>query len=145
VVAALVAFAVSLLRIYRRRRSRPSPPAPPILPRRALLAGFAGTLLLATAAQTGLFGIGLWEAVLAVLLSFVLAIVAARVSGETGITPIGAMGKITQLTYGLVTPGDVTANLMSANVTGGAAGQCADLMHDLRTGQIVGATPGFQI
>ncbi len=145
VVAALVAFAVSLLRVYRRRRSRPSPPAPPILPRRALLAGFAGTLLLATAAQTGLFGIGLWEAVLAVLLSFVLAIVAARVSGETGITPIGAMGKITQLTYGLVTPGDVTANLMSANVTGGAAGQCADLMHDLRTGQIVGATPGFQI
>ena len=57
-----------------------------------------------------------------------------RVTGETGITPIGALGKVTQLTFGLITPGNVAANLMTANVTGGAAGQCADLMTDLRTG-----------
>ena len=74
-----------------------------------------------------------------------LAVVAGRVSGETGITPIGAMGKITQLVYGVVTPGNVTGNLMSANITGGAAGQCADMLHDLRTGQIIGATPAFQV
>jgi uncharacterized oligopeptide transporter (OPT) family protein len=65
------------------------------------------------------------------------------VSGETGITPIGAMGKITQLGFGALTP-DVTTNLMAANVTGGAAGQCADLLHDLRTGQLVGARPENQ-
>jgi uncharacterized oligopeptide transporter (OPT) family protein len=79
------------------------------------------------------------------LLSYVLAVVAARVSGETGITPIGAIGKITQLTFGALTPGNVTANLMTANVSGGAAGQCADLLHDLRTGEIIGATPHFQV
>jgi len=66
-------------------------------------------------------------------------------SGETGITPIGAIGKITQLTFGVVTPGNMTANLMTANVSGGAAGQCADLLHDLRTGEIIGATPRFQV
>ena len=43
-----------------------------------------------------LFGIGWGLATFSVLLTFLLAIVAARVSGETGITPVGAMGKVTQ-------------------------------------------------
>ena len=45
-----------------------------------------------------------WMGVLAVLLTFVLSIVAARATGETDITPIGAMGKITQLIYGVIAP-----------------------------------------
>ena len=145
VMAAVTSFAISLWRLYRQRLQRRVESAPPTMSRRAFLAGFLATLLLATTGQIAIFGIGPWEAVLAVLLSFALAVVAGRVSGETGITPIGATGKITQLTFGMVTPGDATANLMSANVTGGAAGQCADLLHDLRTGQIIGATPRFQV
>jgi uncharacterized oligopeptide transporter (OPT) family protein len=78
--------------------------------------------------------------VLAVVLTFALAVVAARVSGETGIPPIGALGKVTQLTFGLIHPASVTQNLMTANVTGGAAGQCSDLLHDLKTGQLLGAS-----
>src|SRR5690606_38843112 len=69
----------------------------------------------------------------------------ARVTGETGITPIGAMGQITQFAYGLVSPGNLTANLMTANITGGAAGQCADLMQDLKTGLMIGARLRFQV
>lgn len=111
----------------------------------ALTAAFAGVLVLCVVTQTTIFEIDVFEATVAVLLSYVLAIVAARVSGETAITPVGALGKSTQLTFGALSPGNVTANLMTANVTGGAAGQCADLMHDLRTGQLTGATPGFQI
>jgi putative OPT family oligopeptide transporter len=145
VVSALTAFAVSFVRYLRHRRRGGGPDAPPTLPRRAFAAGLAATLVLASVAQVTLFDIGPAEAVGAVLLSFVLAVVAARVSGETGITPIGAIGKITQLTFGVAAPANVTANLMTANVSGGAAGQCADLMHDLRTGQIIGATPSFQI
>ena len=83
--------------------------------------------------------------VLAVALSFLLAVVACRVTGETGITPIGALGKVTQLTFGFLVPRQMAANLMTANVTGGAAGQSADLMTDLRTGLAVGATPRLQI
>ncbi len=79
-------------------------------------------------------------ALLAVALTFVLAIVAARVSGETGIPPIGALGKVTQLTFGLIHPTSVGVNLMTANVTGGAAGQCSDLLHDLKTGKLLGAS-----
>ena len=94
--------------------------------------------------QYTLFGIGWALATFGVFLTFVLAIVAARVSGETGITPVGAMGKVTQLTFGVLDPGNVSANLMAANVTGGAASQCADLLHDMKTGLMIGASPRQQ-
>ncbi len=148
VTASLTAFAVSIARmILKRGEAAPDGFAEGMsrIGRRELFAGLAVVMVVTVATQAALFGIGIVEGVIAVLLSYVLAIVAARVSGETGITPIGALGKITQLTFGAISPGNITANLMTANVTGGAAGQCADLMHDLRTGQLVGATPGFQI
>lgn len=148
VVAALTSFAGTIARLALRRaegargaKDRP----PPVLDRRVFALAFAAVLVLGSAAQVALFDIRLFEAVLAVLLSFGLAVVAGWVSGQTGITPVGALGKITQLSFGMVSPGNLTANLMTANVTGGAAGQCADMLHDLRTGQIIGATPRFQI
>jgi len=148
VTASLTSFAISMVRMILRRRERgaehTAEQAKPSMSR-FLLVGFLITMVLSVTAQAMLFDIGVVEGTIAVLLSFVLAIVAARVAGETAITPVGALGKITQLTFGVIAPGNITANLMTANVTGGAAGQCADLMHDLRTGQIIGATPGFQI
>ena len=115
-----------------------------LVPGRWFAAGFIVALVFAVAAQYRFFDIDIVTGAIAVILSFVLAAVAARVSGETGITPIGAMGKITQLSFAVVSPGNVTANLMSANVTGGAAGQCADLMHDFKTGLLLGAAPRAQ-
>lgn len=151
VTAALTSFAFSVVRLIRQRRadSQADSAHQGGLLRRTMqnpgiAIGFAVTATMCIVAQRVFFDIGLVEALLATLLSGVLAIVAARVSGETGITPIGALGKITQLTFGAVSPGNVTANLMSANVTGGAAGQCADLMHDLKTGALLSATPRFQ-
>ena len=104
----------------------------------------AGALVLSVVLQWYLFGIGIGLAAFAVMLTFVLAIVAGRVAGETGITPVGAMGKVTQLTFGAMAPGEVAANLMSANVTGGAASQCADMLHDLKAGLMLGSSPKYQ-
>ncbi len=114
------------------------------IPRRWFIIGLGVSLVFAVLTQVTFFHISWILALFAVLLTFVLAIVAGRVSGETGITPIGAMGKVTQLTFGFLNPGNVTSNLMAANVTGGAAGQCADLLHDLKTGLLIGASPRFQ-
>ncbi len=90
------------------------------------------------------FGISAFFGVLAVALSFILCIVAARATGETDTTPIGAMGKITQLTYGLLAPGNITTNLMTASITAGAAGSSADLLTDLKSGYLLGANPRKQ-
>jgi OPT family oligopeptide transporter len=115
-----------------------------IVSRNAIIALLLGGTVLALVLQIALFDIAWWAAALGILLTFVLATVAARVTGETDITPIGAMGKITQLFFGVVAPGGVTANLMAANVTGGAASQCADMLQDLRSGKVVGASPRAQ-
>jgi uncharacterized oligopeptide transporter (OPT) family protein len=142
VVAALTAFAVSVLRL---RRKLAASGAAGGRPGRGYALALAGVTALICIAGGSIFGLPVWVSVLAVALSYVLAVIAARVSGETGVTPVGALGKVTQLTYGAVTPGDMAANLMTANITGGAAGQCADMMHDLKTGHLVGATPRLQI
>ncbi len=81
---------------------------------------------------------------LAVVLTFFLALVAARATGESDITPTGAMGKLMQLTYGILIPQSATANLMTAGITAGAAGATADLLNDLKSGYLLGANPRRQ-
>jgi OPT family oligopeptide transporter len=90
------------------------------------------------------FGMPVWQSAIAVVLSFWLALVACRVTGETDTTPIGAMGKVTQLTFGALSPGNVNVNLMSANITAGAATSAADLLTDLKSGYLLGAHPRQQ-
>jgi OPT family oligopeptide transporter len=90
------------------------------------------------------FGMPVWESVVAVALSFLLALVACRVTGETDTTPVGAMGKVTQLIFGALSPGHVNVNLMSANITAGAATSSADLLTDLKSGYLLGAHPRQQ-
>lgn len=81
---------------------------------------------------------------LAVVMTFFLSLVACRATGESDITPIGAMGKIMQLTYGVLIPQSMTANLMTASITSSAAGSAADLLNDLKSGYLLGANPRRQ-
>ena len=90
------------------------------------------------------FGMPVWQSAIAVALSFLLALVACRVTGETDTTPVGAMGKVTQLAFGALSPGNVNVNLMSANITAGAATSAADLLTDLKSGYLLGANPRQQ-
>jgi uncharacterized oligopeptide transporter (OPT) family protein len=100
----------------------------------------AGTLLIGDTQ----FGIPWYLGLLAVLLTFFLALVACRATGESDITPIGAMGKVTQLLYGVLIPQNATANLMTASITANAAASSADLLTDLKSGYLLGAHPRRQ-
>jgi putative OPT family oligopeptide transporter len=90
------------------------------------------------------FNMPVWEGVVAVVLSFFLALVACRVTGETDTTPQGALGKVTQLVFGALNPGNMNINLMSANITASAALASADLLTDLKSGYLLGANPRKQ-
>jgi len=90
------------------------------------------------------FHMPIWQTALAVFMSFFLALVACRVTGETDTTPMGAMGKVTQLTFGALNPGNINVNLMSANITSSAAISSADLLVDLKSGYLLGANPRKQ-
>jgi len=111
----------------------------------ARLVGFAAASLGVVVLEIALFDIHWTMALLAIPFSFVLATVAARVVGETGIAPIGAIGKVSQLGFGVLAPFQLVTNLMTANVAGGAAGQSADLLNDLKAGHEVGASPARQV
>ncbi len=149
VVASLVSFSFSMPAILRAFRGGGGPATSGEdqgdVPRRWFFFSIAASLVLCVALQTWLFGIAWWAAVFAVLLSFLLAVVATRVSGETNVTPVGAMGKVTQLLFAVMLPKNAAANLMGASITAGAASQCADLMHDLKCGHLLGAVARKQV
>jgi putative OPT family oligopeptide transporter len=92
-----------------------------------------------------LFQIPFWAAVIAVPLAVVMGFVAARVTGETDVTPTKALGPVTQLIYGVITPGNLSGNIMCANVTGGIGLHAADLLTTLKTGWLLGARPRHQL
>ena len=94
--------------------------------------------------QRAWFGVPVLEGLVSVLAAFLLSVVAARATGETDVTPIGAMGKITQLLFGVLVPGNAAANLMTATVTAGAASHSADLLTEVKTGYLLGGAPRKQ-
>lgn len=91
-----------------------------------------------------MFQIPLWASLIAIPLAIVMGFVAARVTGETDITPTKALGPVTQLVYGVLTPGNLSGNIMAANVTGGIGLHAADLLTTLKTGWLLGANPRVQ-
>jgi len=92
------------------------------------------------------FKISLVLGLIAVAMSFVVALVCCRATGETDTTPIGAMGKVTQLLYAVLpgAKGIASINLMAAGTTASAGGSAADLLTDLKSGYILGANPRKQ-
>ncbi|WP_434694564.1 OPT/YSL family transporter [Pseudomonas sp. Z1-14] len=116
-----------------------------VVPKAGPALGFLLAIFLVVSLQALLFGINPWMALLTIPLAICLAAVAARVVGATGIPPIGAIGQLSQLSFGIVAPGQVPINLMSANTAGGSAGQCTDLMNDFKVGRAIGATPRKQL
>jgi uncharacterized oligopeptide transporter (OPT) family protein len=131
-------------RMFGRRRATADPLAAIETPASWFVAGqLVGFVGLAWIGHA-VFGMPYWQTAVAVLLSFALALVACRVTGETDTTPVGAMGKITQLAFGVLSPGNMNVNLMSANITAATAGSSADLLTDLKSGYLLGANPRQQ-
>ncbi|MCB9674282.1 MAG: OPT/YSL family transporter [Alphaproteobacteria bacterium] len=116
-----------------------------MIPNSWWMGGLAAAATLTVVSAWYLFAIHPLMTVLAVALSSVLAAIAVRSTGETDINPIGGMGKVTQLVYGGIAPGSVTTNLMTAAITGSGASQAGDMMQDLKTGWLLGASPRKQI
>lgn len=108
---------------------------------------FIGVIVLAPVVvylQWLFFDIEWWMGAIAVAMSFFIAIVACRATGETDTTPTGALGKLTQISFGVIDPGTAVTNLMAANVTAGVGLHAADLLTDLKSGYLLKADPRQQ-
>ncbi|MFL5358532.1 OPT/YSL family transporter [Archangium sp.] len=87
------------------------------------------------------FGIPFPLGLLGVLLSFALAAVACRATGETDMTPTGPLGQVAQLFFGVLMPGNTLANAMASSLSGNIASSSADLLTDVKAGHLLGVRP----
>ncbi|KAI8365352.1 OPT oligopeptide transporter protein-domain-containing protein [Radiomyces spectabilis] len=94
------------------------------------------------------FGMPVYQSIVAVILGFIFAFVGIQAAGETDINPTGSIGKMSQLVFAKM-PADSLQqvqknNLMAGNISASAASQAVDMVGDLKTGQLVGASPRSQ-
>ena len=114
------------------------------LPLKVSLIGVPAVGALVAVMAHKFFGVEYWLSVVALALVFLFCLIAINSTGLTSITPIGAMGKLTQLTFGLLAPGNKEVNLMTAGITGEVASHAANLLQDIKPGYMLGAKPRQQ-
>ncbi|MDW8309697.1 MAG: OPT family oligopeptide transporter [Verrucomicrobiales bacterium] len=90
------------------------------------------------------FDVKPWLSIIAVPLVFIFTLIGVNSTALTSITPTGAMGKLTQLTYGVLDPGNIKTNLMTAGITAEVASNASNLLMDIKPGYMLGAKPRQQ-
>ena len=90
------------------------------------------------------FGVEILMGIIAIPLVFFFTLIAAHSTALTSITPTGALGKLTQLTFGALSPGNITTNVMTAAITGEVASNASNLLMDIKPGYMLGGKPRHQ-
>ncbi|KAG0151242.1 hypothetical protein CROQUDRAFT_712984 [Cronartium quercuum f. sp. fusiforme G11] len=114
-----------------------------------------GSLLVASVILTCVvmkleFKVSLGVTILAIVLGFLFSFIGVQSSGDTDINPISTCAKASQLIIGGATRSysqahdALTVNLLSGMLAGAAANQTTDMVGDLRTGHLLGASPTSQ-
>ncbi|KAG0203805.1 hypothetical protein BGX28_004046 [Mortierella sp. GBA30] len=81
---------------------------------------------------------------LALVLGSLLSILGVRALGSTDLNPVSGIGKVSQFVFAGVVPGGIVANLIAGGIAEAGAQQAGDLMQDLKTGHLMGASPKAQ-
>ncbi len=90
------------------------------------------------------FDVQLWMGAIAVPMVFVFTLIAVNSTALTSITPTGALGKITQLTYGAIAPGNIKTNIATACISAEVAGSASNLIQNIKPGYMLGGKPRLQ-
>jgi uncharacterized oligopeptide transporter (OPT) family protein len=114
------------------------------LPLQVSLIGIPILGLLAVAMGHFFFGVGYLMGLVAIPLTFVFTVIAVNSTGLTSITPVGALGKLTQLSFSVLAPGNPTTNIMTAGITAEVASNASNLLMDIKPGYMLGGKPRHQ-
>ena len=120
--------------------------APPeqLVPLRWWVPGLLGSSALCVGLVSALLAVPAWQLVVSVALSCVVAVLAVRALGQTDLNPASAVGKLSQIIFAFVAPGHVATNIVAGALAEAGAMQAGDLMQDLKTGHLLGASPRAQ-
>lgn len=118
---------------------------------KTVIVGLALSTILCVALMVHLFGteiVPIYSLVIAIVLAMLLSVLGVRALGETDLNPVSGIGKLSQLLFALVIPKDhpgaVLVNLVAGAIAESGAQQAGDLMQDLKTGHLLGASPYAQ-
>ncbi|MBC7397383.1 MAG: OPT/YSL family transporter [Bdellovibrionales bacterium] len=90
------------------------------------------------------FQFGYLEGIIAMPLVFIFSLIAVTSTGLTSVTPGSALGKLTQLTYSIISPGNISTNIMAAGINSEVSLNTANLLMDIKPGYLLGAKPRQQ-
>ncbi len=91
-----------------------------------------------------LFGVEIWLGIVAIPMVFVFTLIGVNSTALTSITPTGALGKLTQLAYGVLAPGNITTNIATAGIAAEVAGGASNLIQNIKPGYMLGGKPRLQ-
>ncbi|MHC4062953.1 MAG: OPT family oligopeptide transporter [Planctomycetota bacterium] len=114
------------------------------LPMAAFVVGIPVIGALVAWMAAAFFNVPWYWAAVAIPLVFVFCLIAANSTALTSITPTGAMGKLTQLTFAMLARGDIGTNLMTAGITGEVASNSSNLLMNIKPGYMLGGKPRLQ-
>ncbi|PFH53036.1 hypothetical protein AMATHDRAFT_55989 [Amanita thiersii Skay4041] len=118
-----------------------------LVPNSWVISGLLASIFLGTILVWVVFGkehIKPWATVLGFILGGFLGIIGIRALGETDLNPVSGLGKVSQLFFAWIQPGNVVANIIAGGVAEAGASQAGDLMQDLKTGHLCHASPRAQ-
>ncbi|GAB1313121.1 OPT super [Madurella fahalii] len=117
---------------------------------RVVVVGLIASILFCIVCIHIVFGdlVPLYATVTAVFMALVLSIMGVRALGETDLNPVSGISKLAQLFFALIIPqtnkSSVLINLVAGAVSEAGALQAGDMMQDLKTGHLLGASPKAQ-
>ncbi|KAJ2414384.1 OPT super [Coemansia sp. RSA 2530] len=106
--------------------------------------GLAASTLLCMGVVKALFDIPMYNTLIAVVLALPLAVLGVRALGETDLNPVSGIGKVSQVVFAGIMPGNLVGNLVAGGIAEAGAQQAGDLMQDLKTGHLLNASPRAQ-
>ncbi|PPQ70300.1 hypothetical protein CVT26_014585 [Gymnopilus dilepis] len=118
-----------------------------LVPNKWVLVGLLSSVVIGTVLVWLVFGhegIKPWATLLGFILGGMLSIIGVRALGETDLNPVSGLGKISQLFFAWIQPGNIVANIIAGGVAEAGAQQAGDLMQDLKTGHLCHASPRAQ-
>ncbi|OCH94855.1 OPT oligopeptide transporter [Obba rivulosa] len=114
--------------------------------------GLAVSTILTMLVMRYQFGQNAGVTLLAIVFSFFFSLVGAECTGRISVTPVTTLGNFAQLIFGGISKGSGLApaanqlnNGLAGMITLGASEQCADMLGDLKTTHLLGASPRVQL
>jgi OPT family oligopeptide transporter len=91
-----------------------------------------------------LFGQKFYEPFAAVLFAFLVSLLSVRALGETDLNPVSGIGKLSQIFFGIISPGNVVGNIIAGAIAEAGAMQAGDIMQTFKTGYLLKTSPRAQ-